>query len=123
MQGRLIHKENAELHIKLNRLHQESTELKKKVHASKNILLNREEARRSYDFFSISFYPEFHIWNHIISVLLICQVYGKGVNEHPTDTAIKYSIVNVDDEHVPVNLELSQPHNLESEKSGTPSLG
>jgi hypothetical protein len=50
-------------------------------------------------------------------------VYGKGVNEHPTDTAIKYSIVNVDDEHVPVNLELSQPHNLESEKSGTPSLG
>ncbi|CAL5006090.1 unnamed protein product [Urochloa decumbens] len=51
------------------------------------------------------------------------KVHGQGVNEHPKDTAIKYSILNVDDENVPVNLELSQPQNVESEKSGTPSLG
>ncbi|RLM60670.1 MADS-box transcription factor 23-like [Panicum miliaceum] len=50
-------------------------------------------------------------------------VYGQGVNEHPTDTAVKHRIVNLEDEDVAVNLELSQPQNVESEKSGTPSLG
>jgi len=50
-------------------------------------------------------------------------VYGQGVNEHPTDTAIKHGIVDLEDEDVAVNLELSQPQNVDSEKSGTPTLG
>jgi MADS-box transcription factor len=50
-------------------------------------------------------------------------VYGQGVNEHPTDTAVKNRIVSLEDEDVAVILELSQPQNVESEKSGTPSLG
>jgi len=50
-------------------------------------------------------------------------VYGQGVNEHPTGTAIKHGIVDLEDEDVAVNLELSQPQNVDSEKSGTPTLG
>ncbi|RLN04621.1 MADS-box transcription factor 23-like [Panicum miliaceum] len=51
------------------------------------------------------------------------KVSGQGVNEHLTDTATKHRIVNLEDEDVSVNLELSQRQNVESEKSGTPSLG
>jgi hypothetical protein len=50
-------------------------------------------------------------------------VYGQSVNENPTGTAIRYSILNKEDENVHVNLELSQLQNVEQEKSGTPTLG
>jgi len=34
-----------------------------------------------------------------------------------------HGIVDLEDEDVAVNLELSQPQNVDSEKSGTPTLG
>jgi hypothetical protein len=43
----------------------------------------------------------------------ISQVYGQSVNENPTGTTIRYSILNKEDENVHVNLELSQPQNVE----------
>lgn len=74
-------------------------------------------------FFHLTLSRHPYMESHDILFFSIYQVYGQGLNEHPTDTAIKYSIVNKDDESVPVNLELSLPQNVESEKSGTPSLG
>jgi MADS-box transcription factor len=51
------------------------------------------------------------------------KVYGQSVNENPTGTTVRYSILNTEDENVQVNLELSQPQNMEREQSGMPSLG
>ncbi|XP_062195280.1 MADS-box transcription factor 27-like [Phragmites australis] len=60
---------------------------------------------------------------HQENIELQKKVYGPRVNEHPTGTTIRYSILTTENENVPVNLGLSQPHNVEKEKSGTPTLG
>ncbi|KAL6838301.1 hypothetical protein ACP4OV_031900 [Aristida adscensionis] len=51
------------------------------------------------------------------------KVHGPRVNEHLTGTTTRYSIMARENENVPVNLELSQPNNVEKEMSGTPTLG
>ncbi|KAL6596083.1 hypothetical protein ACP70R_047447 [Stipagrostis hirtigluma subsp. patula] len=60
---------------------------------------------------------------HQENIELQKKVYGQEVHEHSTGTTIRYSILNTENENVPVNLELSQPQNVEMKKSGTPSLG
>ncbi|OEL24288.1 MADS-box transcription factor 27 [Dichanthelium oligosanthes] len=56
---------------------------------------------------NIELYNKFN-YVHQENTKLKKKVYG-GVTEHLTDTFIKYSVVNKEDENVPVNLELSQP--------------
>ena len=46
-------------------------------------------------------------------------MYGQGVNEHPTSTTVRDSILNTENEDVPINLELS----VQRDKSETPSIG
>ena len=46
-------------------------------------------------------------------------MYGQGVNEHPTSTTVGDSILNTENEDVPINLELS----VQRDKSETPSIG
>ncbi|TVU05768.1 hypothetical protein EJB05_48951, partial [Eragrostis curvula] len=60
---------------------------------------------------------------HQENIELQKKVYGQTVNENPTGTTVRYRILNKANENVQVNLELSQPQNVEREDSGTPSLG
>ncbi|KAK3121768.1 hypothetical protein QOZ80_8BG0660690 [Eleusine coracana subsp. coracana] len=60
---------------------------------------------------------------HQENIELQKKVYGQSVNENPTGTTVRYSILNPENENVQVNLELSQPQHVEREESGTPRLG
>ncbi|KAJ1268546.1 hypothetical protein BS78_07G143100 [Paspalum vaginatum] len=59
---------------------------------------------------------------HQENIELRRKVYGQGVNEHPAST-VRHRILNVEDEDVLVNLELSQPQSVQRDKSETPSMG
>lgn len=52
-------------------------------------------------------------------ISFIFQVYGQRVNEHPTSTTVRHSILNTENEDVPINLELS----VQRDRSETPSVG
>ncbi|CAD6245120.1 unnamed protein product [Miscanthus lutarioriparius] len=56
---------------------------------------------------------------HQENIELRRKVYGQGVNEHPTSTTVRDSILNTENEDVPINLELS----VQRDKSETPSIG
>jgi hypothetical protein len=50
IQGSLIHQENVELYNKVSLIHQENIELQKKVHASVNILPNKDAVQYKSSF-------------------------------------------------------------------------
>ncbi|KAG0523702.1 hypothetical protein BDA96_07G145500 [Sorghum bicolor] len=56
---------------------------------------------------------------HQENIELRKKVYGQGVNEHPTSTTVRHSILNTENEDVPINLELS----MQRDRSETPSIG
>ncbi|PWZ54936.1 MADS-box transcription factor 27 [Zea mays] len=56
---------------------------------------------------------------HQENIKLRRKAYGQGVNEHPTSTTVRHSILNTENEDVRINLELS----VQGDKSETPSIG
>ncbi|KAL6838299.1 hypothetical protein ACP4OV_031898 [Aristida adscensionis] len=59
---------------------------------------------------------------HQENIELQKKVHGSRGTEQTTGVRVQDSIMTTENENVPVNLELSQPNNVEKEKSGTPTL-
>ncbi|GJN16155.1 hypothetical protein PR202_gb03113 [Eleusine coracana subsp. coracana] len=119
--GSHIHQENIELYNKVSLIHQENIELQKKVQASAYFAKQRCNLNKSS--FDFPFHKSRIRGSQSNISFSIYQVYGQSVNENPTGTTVRYSILNPENENVQVNLELSQPQHVEREESGTPRLG